>query len=412
MAHDRGFDTLVAAAGEEGFKLAQRDRPDAITLDLELPDVDGWVIADRLKADPQTRDIAVHVISVRDRPQRGARHGVASYTTKPADLETLAEVFAEVTAQMALPLRVLLLIENDLEKRAAITAALAGPDRAFDAVSSAAEALEALRHRPYQGMVVEIDLPDEDGMALLQQIRSDPELATIPAVLYSERALDDEALERVRQLDAAVVGEGARPLAGQADEVARFLQRVKLGMPDPPAQPKPAPAAATAGEVAPDESAARQMRADRRRRRAQPVRPDRPAGKLRHGSERRRDRRGGLRQLDEKPGIDIVLMDIMMPDMDGYETMRRIRADPRFAKLPIIALTAKAMLEDRTKCLAAGASDYASKPVDTEQLLAQLCVWLAATEAASGIWSTIAHRYRNYSRYPSRRRSRAGGTPC
>jgi signal transduction histidine kinase/CheY-like chemotaxis protein/HAMP domain-containing protein len=375
MAHERGFDTLMAAAGEEGFLLAQRNRPDAITLDLELPDVDGWEIADRLKADPHTRDIAVHVISVRDRPQRGARHGVASYTTKPADLETLAQVFSEVTAQMTRPLRVLLLIENDMEKRAVITTALAGPDRAFDAVSSAAEALEALRTRSYQGMVVELDLPNEDGVALLQQIRSDPAISPIPAVIYSERALDPEALERVRQLDAAVVGEGGHALNGRIEEVASFLQRVKDGFPET----KPAP-------VLPDEAAGQAAQAAALSGKCVLIVDDDArnlfalTGLLENYAMEVIAVETGVEalvQLDTHPGIDVVLMDIMMPDMDGYETMRRIRADARFAKLPIIALTAKAMLEDRSKCLAAGASDYASKPVDVEQLLAQLVVWLA-----------------------------------
>ncbi|MFC0132227.1 hybrid sensor histidine kinase/response regulator [Massilia eurypsychrophila] len=378
MAHERGFDTLVAAGGEEGFALARRDRPDAITLDLELPDVDGWEIADRLKADAQTRDIAVHVISVRDRPLRGARHGVASYTTKPADLDTLAHVFAELTGQMVRPLRVLLLIENDLAKRAAITAALAGPDRAFDAVGSAAEALEALRARSYQGVVIELDLPDGDGMALLQQIRADPALAAVPAVLYSDRALDDQALARLRQLDAAVLGKGSQPPADEAAEVASFLQRVKHAMPArrappaaegaehaEPAQAQHAPLGGKCVLIVDDD--ARNLFA--------------LTGLLEgYGMEVIAVETGAeaLRQLDARTGIDCVLMDIMMPDMDGYETIRRIRADSRFASLPVIALTAKAMPEDRTKCLAAGASDYASKPVDTEQLLAQLGVWLAA----------------------------------
>ncbi|WLI89554.1 HAMP domain-containing protein [Massilia sp. R2A-15] len=385
LAHERGFDTLMATGGDQGWKLAQQHHPDAITLDLELPDVDGWDIADRLQADPGTRDIPVHVISVRDRPRSGARHGVASYTTKPADLDTLAQVFADVTEQIPRPIRVLLLIENDLDKRAAIMEALAGPDRLFDAVPSAAQALLALHSRPYQGVVVELDLPDEDGTALLQQIRSDPGLAELPAILYSARKLDETTIERVRQLDAGVVGESGSPIERLAPEVTRFLQQVKLEQPDTPVEP-----AAPAPDAAPDADA----NAD-----------DTPAafGQLRgkcalivdddarnlfaltgllesYGMDVNAVETGAeaLRQLDEKPGVDIVLMDIMMPDMDGYETMRRIRADERFAKLPIIALTAKAMLEDRTKCLAAGASDYASKPVDTEQLLAQLCVWLAA----------------------------------
>jgi signal transduction histidine kinase/DNA-binding response OmpR family regulator len=373
MAHERGFDTLATAVGEEGLALARRDLPDAITLDLELPDVDGWEIADRLKEDQRTRDIPVHVISIRDRPLRGARHGVASYTTKPADMATLAKVFSDVTAHMVPPLRVLLLIENDLDKRRAITTALAGPDRAFDAVASGADAIAALRSRPYQGMVVEHDLPDEDGLALLEKIRAAPDLAAIPAVLYSERALDPEALERVGRLDASVMGDG-RPLAMRTEEVAQFLQRVKGAM------PAPAPQAAVQDEPSHPEPAYEALRGkcvlivddDARNLFAL-------TGMLEgYGMEVNAVESGqeALRQLDSKDGIDIVLMDIMMPEMDGYETMRRIRADPRFARLPVIALTAKAMLEDRSKCLAAGASDYASKPVDTLQLLAQLNVWL------------------------------------
>jgi CheY-like chemotaxis protein len=383
MAHDRGFDTLVASSGEEGFQLARRDRPDAITLDLELPDVDGWDIADRLKAEPLTSDIAVHVISVRDRPQRGARHGVASYTTKPADLATLGEVFAELTAAMERPLHVLLLIENDLVKRNAIMAALAGPDRAFDTVASAAEALAALRNRAYQGVVVELELPGQDGLTLLQQIRSDPQLAAIPAVLYSERELDAGTLEKVRLLDATVVGEGVQLLVDHAAEVALFLQRVKSRIPAPP-QPPPSATATVTMEA--DDAAYEVLHGkcvlivddDARNLFAltgllENYRMNVIA--VENGEE-------AIKQLETHGDIDVVLMDIMMPDMDGYETTRRIRADTRFAKLPIIALTAKAMAEDRTKCLAAGASDYASKPVDTRQLLTQLSVWLAAGVAS------------------------------
>jgi signal transduction histidine kinase/CheY-like chemotaxis protein len=389
MAHERGFDTLLASGGDEGFRLAQRDRPAAITLDLELPDVDGWEIADRLKADPQTSAIPVHVISVRDRPQRGARHGVDSYTTKPADLATLAQVFADLTAQIAPPIRVLLLIENDLDKRNAIIGALAAPDRAFDAVSTAAEALAALRRRRYQGIVVELDLPDEDGLELLKKIRSDPELAPIPAVLYSDRALAPEALELVRRLDADVVGEAGHPLAEQTEQVGLFLQRVKHTI--PVAKAWHAPSAPPAG-AAPEAPGAMPAQPEDEVLRGKCVLiVDDDARNLfaltglleSYGMEVNAVESGeeALRQLEIRPGIDVVLMDIMMPDMDGYETTRRIRADPRFARLPIIALTAKAMLEDRSKCLAAGASDYASKPVDSAQLLAQLRVWLGEQAA-------------------------------
>jgi signal transduction histidine kinase/DNA-binding response OmpR family regulator len=380
MAHERGFDTLVTPSGQDGLRLARHERPQAIMLDLELPDVDGWDVADRLKEDGQTREIPVHVISIRDRPKRGAHHGVASYTSKPTDLATLAQVFANVTAHVRTPLHVLLLIENDLDKRNAIKTALAGPGRAFDAVSTGAEALAALRGMQYQGMVIDLDLPDLDGLALLSSIRAEPALGAIPAVLYSERPVGPDVHERARALDAAVVGEGSRPLDHQTGEVAAFLQRVKQSMPAPvsrgPAPVLPAAAAPRVDVPMPEgllkgkcalivDDDARNLFA------LTGLLESYGLDVVSVGSGKE-----ALRQLEAHPGIDIVLMDIMMPDMDGYEVTRRIRADPRFAKLPIIALTAKAMLEDRSKCLAAGASDYASKPVDTGQLLAQLRVWL------------------------------------
>jgi HAMP domain-containing protein/signal transduction histidine kinase/DNA-binding response OmpR family regulator len=374
LAHERGYDTLVASGGEEGFKLAQRYRPAAITLDLQLPDADGWDIVDRLHADPHTGEIPVHVISVRDSPQTGARHGVATYTTKPADLDTLAQVFGEMTAHLAPPIRALLLIENDMAKRAAIMDALASPDCVLDAVSSAAEALLALHARNYQGLVIELDLPGTDGLALLREVRSDPALATMPAVLYTERTLDHETVERIGQLDAAVLGEDGATLASLAAQAEQFLQRVKRAL---PARKRALPDATPPCEL--DGKCVLIVDDDARNLFAL-------TGLLENCGMRVVAVATGqeaIRQLHEDGAIDIVLMDIMMPDMDGYETMRRIRSEARFARLPIIALTAKAMFEDRSKCLAAGASDYASKPVDTEQLLAQLCVWLRAGEQAS-----------------------------
>ena len=380
MAHERGFDTLVAADGQQGLMLALRHRPDAITLDLELPDIDGWDIADQLAGDAATRRIPVHVISVQDRPGRSARHGVASYTTKPADLATLSQVFHTLVAQLSPPIRVLLVVGGDAARRDAITAALAEPGRAFDVADSAADALEALRHGSYQGIVIELDLPGQDSMALLRTIRADPALAAIPAVLYAEWPLDDALLGDIARLDAAVVDGDGHALDGQAVAVADFLQRVRSGM--------AAPVQSGFGlqEAAPVERIAARPLDDVLLGKCVLIVDDdvrnlfaltgllESAGMdvnaVGSGEE-------ALHQLDTRPGIDIVLMDIMMPDMDGYETTRRIRADPRFVRLPVIALTANAMLEDRAKCLAAGASDYASKPVDSEQLLAQLHIWLS-----------------------------------
>ena len=363
LATERGFDTLVAGSGEEGFRLAQRYRPDAITLDLELPDVDGWTVADRLHADAQTRDIAVHVISVRDRPQAAARHGVHSYTTKPADLISLAAVFAEVTSHMASPVHALLLIGEDPDKRAAIRMVLDGDGRIVDTVSDADEALAALHSRPYHGIVIDVDLPGTDGLALLDTIRHDRALASIPAVLYSEHALDEASLARAEQLQAAVIGEAGGEQS-QAAAVDQFLRRVMSALLGE-ARPHDAVDALNGRHVLIVDDDARNLFA--------------LTGLLENcGMQVSATENGGeaLRRLAEDDSIEIVLMDIMMPDMDGYETIRRLRTEPRLAHIPVIALTAKAMAEDRAKCLAAGASDYVSKPVNTDQLLAQLVHWL------------------------------------
>jgi HAMP domain-containing protein/signal transduction histidine kinase/CheY-like chemotaxis protein len=402
MARERGFRALVAGNGVQGLELAQRHRPAAITLDIELPDMDGWEIADCLRADPATSSIPVHVISIRDSPKREARHGVASYTTKPADLDTLSQVFASVTAGMGHSLHVLLLIEGDQARRDAIIAALAGPERSFDAVATGGEALAALHRGHYQGLVVSADLPDENGIALLEQIRADPGLVPIPAVLYADRDLQPDELARVARLDASVVGDPNHPMNGQTSEVADFLQRVKRAMPapgwhrpwpvqaqgrgqaDPPdpadpadADPADPPGPAASAGMAPDDDilpGKRVMIVDDDARNLFAL-----TGLLEnHGMQVDAVESGelALQHLDADPGLDLVLMDIMMPDIDGYEATRRIRSDPRFSTLPVIALTAKAMLEDRSKCLAAGASDYATKPVDSDQLLAQMRVWL------------------------------------
>ena len=363
LAIERGFDTLVASSGEEGIRLARRHRPDAITLDLELPDIDGWEVAERLHADEQTRDIAVHVISVRDRPRSSARHGVSSYTTKPADLHTLADVFAEMTSHIGVPVHAVL-ASADPQRRAAISSVLAGEARMFDTVDSGEDALAALHSREYHGVVIDLALPDMDGLSLLETIRRDPPLAAMPAVLYSDRPLDSDTLARANSLQAAIIG-GAIDLQSQTSAVDQFLTRVKRGMPAARADSGRLPGLQGRHVLIVDDDARNLFAL---------------TGLLENCGMRVSASDNGsdaLAMLEQDNSIEIVLMDIMMPDMDGYETMRRLRRQPRLAAIPVIALTAKAMADDRQKCLAAGASDYASKPVDTEQLLKQLSHWLA-----------------------------------
>jgi signal transduction histidine kinase/HAMP domain-containing protein/DNA-binding response OmpR family regulator len=367
MAHESGFKTLITASGEEGLNLAQKYLPDAITLDLILPDMDGWSIADHLKADPETRDIPVHVISIRDIPAPAAQHGIASYTPKPANTDALAQVFARITHNMARPVRTLLVVEKDSARRAAIMNTLKGGE--LDAVSSASEALAALHGRPYQGIVLDLDLPEMDGIALLQEIRRDPTLAGIPAVVYTAHALDSATEDRLKRLDVTVVAENGSTLDRLTQDTAQFLHRVKTGLPEnkhvAPKQAGPSGQPLKGKQALIVDDDARNLFA--------------LTGLLESHDMKVVTAESGqdaIARLNDTADIDIVLMDIMMPDMDGYQTMQKIRSDPRFKDLPIIALTAKAMKGDREKCLAAGASDYASKPVDSAQLLSQLRAWL------------------------------------
>jgi CheY-like chemotaxis protein len=299
----------------------------------------------------------------------GGQHGVASYTAKPSDVDTLAEVFARITQRMSRPIRALLVIENDPAKRQAIIEALQSDEVTLDAVASGGEAMATLQRHPYQGIVLDLDLPDMDGMVLLQEIRRDASLASIPAVIYTARALDPGTEQQLQQLGAALVPAGESSLDRLRQEAAQFLQRVKTGLQDdqPIAQEPASPVARSleGAKVLVVDDDVRNLFA--------------LTGLLEsHGMTVFTAENGNdaIARLNDTAGIDIVLMDIMMPDMDGYTTLQQVRRDSRFKDLPIIALTAKAMKGDRAKCLAAGASDYASKPVDSEQLLAQLRNWI------------------------------------
>ena len=369
MAHERGFKTLVTASGEEGLHLARKYRPDAITLDLILPDIDGWDVAHQLRTDQETSDIPVHVISIRDRPTGTQHRGIASYTPKPADIGTLAQVFSHITHEMPRPIRALLVIEKDPVRQQTIMESLKSNDIDLDAVSSAGEALTALHHRPYQGIVLDLDLPDMDGMALLQEIRDDLALTNIPVIVYTVGLLNNEVKEQLRQLNTVVIAESERSLEQLKLETAQFLHRVQSELPEKK-------------RTTPEKS--KSFGGDLEGKRALIVDDDvRNLFALTGLLENQgmavitaQSAEEAIARLHETPDFDIVLMDIMMPEMDGYQAIQKIRSDPRFKQLPIIALTAKAMKGDRENCLAAGATDYASKPVDSEQLLTQIRMWM------------------------------------
>jgi HAMP domain-containing protein/CheY-like chemotaxis protein/signal transduction histidine kinase len=370
LARENGFRGVVALRGDTGLTLARELRPDAITLDLRLPVVDGWAILDRLKHDPRTRHIPVHVISaVEEGRQRGLRLGAMAYLQKPIDHATLSTAFASVKGFIERRVKNLLIVEDDPTQRAAIVSLIGNGDVHSTAVGTAREGLDALHREHFDCMVLDLGLPDMTGFEFIERVKAEPALREVPIIVYTGRDLTPEEETELKRVTDAIIVKSVNSPEHLLDETALFLHRIEANLPES------------------------------KRRMLQQVHQSDPVfvGRkvlvvdddvrnifaITSVLERQgmvvtfaENGRRGIDTLKAAPGVDVVLMDVMMPEMDGYETMREIRKDPRFAALPIIALTAKAMKGDREKCIAAGASDYVTKPVDPDALLSLLRIWL------------------------------------
>ncbi len=377
-AHEMGFKAVIAAEGMTALELARELRPSAITLDLRLPDTDGWVILDRLKHDPATRHIPVHVISADDSWQRGHKLGALAFLKKPVSKKSLDDAFGSIKAFLDRSIRTLLIVEDNPVERAMIVAALKSSDGASDSDSdsghdieietaaSAAEALERLRKGPLDCMVLDLNLPDASGIDLLANVRRELGDQNLPVVVYTGRDLTPDEKARVDDLAESTIVKDARSLDYLFETTALFLHRTgasaRPGGSLASRQADPVLAGRRVLIVDDDARNVFALTSKLERWRIVPLRAE--------------NGRQALDILRSTPGIDLILMDIMMPEMDGYETIRAIRSYDRYRDLPIIALTAKAMKDDRRKCIESGASDYLSKPVAGDQLMSMLRVWL------------------------------------
>ncbi|MDF4002051.1 response regulator [Luteibacter sp. PPL552] len=366
MIHRKGHRVLAAADGESGLALARQFRPTGILLDVMLPGMDGWTVIERLKADAATRHIPVHFISATDDASRGLELGAVGFLTKPVSRESIATAFDRLLHFAEGRTRHLLVVDDDPHARTAVRTLLKDDAIVIDEAGSGEEALGLATGKNYDCIVLDLGLPGMSGMAFLEHVsRLDH---TPPVVVYSGRDLSREESMRIRQYTDSIVVKGARSPDRLMDEVSLFLHSIRHGG-------ARVQAAQQGGGV--DE-------ADLRGRRVLLVDDDMRnlfalSKVLRaKGVEvvMAQDGQKALDTLDRDPGLELVLMDIMMPVMDGYDTMRAIRAKPAVARVPIIALTAKAMRGDREKCLEAGANDYLSKPIDIDRLLSMIRVWL------------------------------------
>jgi CheY-like chemotaxis protein len=369
VAREKGFNGIVVPWGNSVMALAREFQPDAITLDLHLPDMDGWSVLARLKEDSATRHIPVHIISVDEEKDRGLRQGALSFITKPADKESLDNAFASIRRFISSGARSLLVVEDNEDQRAAILELISDADVDAQAVGTGAEALELMRSRHFDCVVMDLGLPDMDGFAMLEEIKKEPRLREVPIVIYTGKDLTTRQEAQLREVAQSIIIKDVRSPERLLDETALFLHRVQKRLPEHKRrmleQLHQSDALLAGKKVLVVDDDIRNIFAM-------------TSLLERHGMEviTAENGRDAVETMEKGMRIDAVLMDIMMPEMDGYDTMRAIRRMPQYQALPIIALTAKAMKGDREKCIEAGASDYISKPVDTDQLLSLLRVWV------------------------------------
>jgi len=369
LGHIHDFKVVIATTAARALAYTKEFAPAAITLDLCLPDYDGWTVLDRLKHDPSSRHIPVHVISVEEEGRRAARLGAIAYLQKPATKESLQEALGRLRSFVDQPMRKLLIVEDDDAQRRSIIELIGNSDVKTTAVSSGREAIEAIRAETFDCMVLDLRLPDMTGFELLEQLKTERGGDQLRIVVYTGKQLSPKEETELRRMAEAIVIKDVRSPERLFDETALFLHRVEAELPPPKRklleQMKQSDPVLAGKKVLIVDDDFRNIFALTTMLELQEM--------LVQHAENGKD---ALHLLERGAAFDIVLMDVMMPQMDGYETIRRIRTMPGVEKLPILAVTAKAMKGDREKCIDAGASDYITKPIDTEQLLSLLRVWL------------------------------------
>ncbi len=369
LARDKGFKVVVAMRGAEALALAREYHPTAVSLDVFLPDMLGWTVLNHLKQDPGTRHIPVQMLTMDEDRHHGLSRGAFSFVTKPTTTEGLDAALMKIKEYSAPRRKRLLIVEDNPAEQLSVRELLGYDDIDVTVVATGTEALEAMQHDNFDCAVLDLRLPDMSGFEVLEQLRDDESLADVPVVVFTGKELSPEEDARLHTLARSVVVKDVESPERLLDETALFLHRVVGDLP-----------------------AEKQNMLDRLHRsdealvgkRVLVVDDDvRNIFALSSVLERRgmnvltaSTGREAIATLESTPDVAIVLMDIMMPEMDGYETMQVIRQNSAFRRLPIIALTAKAMKGDREKCLEAGASEYLAKPVNTDQLLSALRMWL------------------------------------
>lgn len=370
LAHELDFDCVHATTGTEGMRLAEELQPSGILLDVGLPDDSGLTVLERLKRNPKTRHLPIHMASVADHVEAALHLGAIGYSLKPTARSELSEAIKRLEARLSQAVRRILVVEDDPTLRENIGLLLKSNDVEIDGVGTIADALSRLSETHFDCVVMDLTLPDGSGFDLLRDMANGAPHSYPPVIVYTGRSLTSEEERRLRQYSKSIIIKGAKSPERLLDEVTLFLHSVESDLPADQQrmlrQARQRDASFEGRKILLAEDDVRNIFAL-----SHVIEP--LGAKL----EIARNGREALDFLARDKDVDLVLMDVMMPEMDGLTAMRAIRAQPGFERLPIIALTAKAMASDRQRCLDAGANDYISKPIEVEKLLSLCRVWLS-----------------------------------
>jgi CheY-like chemotaxis protein len=369
IAREVGFKGIVAQRGAHAMGLARQYKPTAITLDVFLPDMLGWTVLNNLKLDPATRHIPVQIISIEEESQHGLSHGAFAYMIKPASSNELNLALERIKIFSAPRTKQLLVVEDSELERQSIVELLSHDDLVITTAGTGEEALKLLLDRNFDCCVLDLRLPDMSGFELLEKVQTEPSLRHVPIVVFTGKDLSSAEEKQLKNVAKSIVLKDVRSPERLLDETSLFLHRVVADLPEAKRRMLErlhgSIDALRGRKVLVVDDDARNIFA------LSSVLEDCEMQVLSATNGRQ-----AIEKVQSEQDLSVVLMDIMMPEMDGYQTMKEIRKNPEFRTLPILALTAKAMKGDREKCLEAGASDYIAKPVNTEELLSLLRVWL------------------------------------
>jgi CheY-like chemotaxis protein/signal transduction histidine kinase/HAMP domain-containing protein len=369
LSHEKDFKVILAGNGETGLHFATYYKPSAIILDISLPGMDGWTVMSRLKDDLGTRHIPVHIISVAAKNVDAMKMGAIGFLSKPVTMENLNQVFGKIENVISNPIKHLLVVEDDEAQRKSIIEFLGDNRVEITSAATGQEAWDRLHERRFDCMILDLGLPDMSGVDFIYKMKNHSELHDLPVIVYTGKDLTQEEQVIINDCAEKIIIKGAKSPEKLIDDTTLFLHRVQT---DLPAEKQRILRMVHDRDAILKDKKILLVDDDMRNIYALSSILEENGMQVLAG----KNGREGLECLVQNPDIDIVLMDIMMPEMDGYTAIKKIRQQKIFKKLPVIALTAKAMKGDRAKCIDAGANDYVAKPVDAEKLLSLLRVWL------------------------------------